>query len=527
MTWSQPKLSGPQPLPRSLHSACLIGTKMYIYGGWVPIKNESGDSKDSSASTENDRRNMIQPMLHEKEWKCSNSLGILDLETWTWIHNSPETTNDSTPKGRAGHCAVPISTRMYIWSGRDGYKKAANKNQVCYNDLWYLETEPPTTPTKPALIRANTNTLEIYWGQLTNADYYIVQTLIYEEPSTNQSNSQHASESQVSKVKDETNDESQPALKKTKLAPRLESNVWYYSGTFSTNMGLVTNVWIPKENTQLIDERMIDTNNPPKFQEKGYERIDLESGSSYKMRICGVNACGLGPWSEVAALKTCVPGFPAAPAAIKIIKDGAGGASITWEVPQGSHDILEYWVYLAVKKSPQSTSINANNHATAFIKVYAGKENSCIVPSSQLSQALICTKQKPSIIFRLAAKNSKGLGPATQVRWLQDAVPPTPTPTTSPNTTPTSSQTPSTPTSAPNPVPASTLASTPTGTSTTVAEPGPDPDVKVEPATPTAPAAAPPAGPTSTPTSATPATGTDNPKPAAVDLLDIRQNVQI
>lgn len=43
------------------------------------------------------------------------------------------------PKARAGHCAAAVATRLYIWSGRDGYRKC-NNYQVCCKDLWYLET---------------------------------------------------------------------------------------------------------------------------------------------------------------------------------------------------------------------------------------------------------------------------------------------------------------------------------------------------------------------------------------------------
>lgn len=50
-----------------------------------------------------------------------------------------DTLEDNIPRARAGHCAVAINTRLYIWSGRDGYRKAWN-NQVCCKDLWYLET---------------------------------------------------------------------------------------------------------------------------------------------------------------------------------------------------------------------------------------------------------------------------------------------------------------------------------------------------------------------------------------------------
>lgn len=55
-----------------------------------------------------------------------------------------DTLEDNIPRARAGHCAVAINTRLYIWSGRDGYRKAWN-NQVCCKDLWYLETGKATT----------------------------------------------------------------------------------------------------------------------------------------------------------------------------------------------------------------------------------------------------------------------------------------------------------------------------------------------------------------------------------------------
>lgn len=471
MTWSCPKLMGPAPLPRSLHSSSVIGSKMFIFGGWVP-HHEAGDSKDWSPAIENDPKLPLPPIIHEKEWRCTNTLGVLDLDTLTWVHATQETSDDSAPRARAGHCAVPISTRLYIWSGRDGYKKAANKNQVCYHDLWYLETEPPSAPTKPALIRAGHNTLEIYWGQLTNADFYLMQIMCYDAPPS---------------VLPVSSNDGQQAGKKPKLEPKAKKNVWYYAGTSTNNIGLVENVWVPKESTQVIDEKMIDTNNPPKFKEGSYEKLELEPGTAYKLRICGVNACGLGPWSDVAAFKTCVPGFPAAPAAIKIVKCPEGGAAVNWEAPLGSAEILEYSVYLAVKARAERAAPNA----LAFIRVYNGPQNSCTVPQSQLSQAYIDTKQKPAIIFRIAARNNKGSGPATQVRWLQETssanASAPPAAAASPATpatpaTPASSLTPSTLTTTAattTQAPATQTTSNPTAASTT--------SIPTTPATPTTP----------------------------------------
>lgn len=46
---------------------------------------------------------------------------------------------ESSPQSRSGHCSVALNNRAYIWSGRDGYKKF-NDTQVCFRDLWFLET---------------------------------------------------------------------------------------------------------------------------------------------------------------------------------------------------------------------------------------------------------------------------------------------------------------------------------------------------------------------------------------------------
>ena len=55
----------------------------------------------------------------------------------------------------------------------------------------------------------------------------------------------------------------------------------------------------------------------------------------------------------------------------------------------------------------------------AFVRVFCGPAAQCVVANSSLTAAHIDTTTKPAIIFRIAARNEKGYGPATQVRWLQ------------------------------------------------------------------------------------------------------------
>ncbi|EDW99309.1 host cell factor isoform X2 [Drosophila yakuba] len=168
MTWSKPRTSGEAPLPRSLHSSTMIGNKMYVFGGWVPLV-----INDSKSTT-------------EREWKCTNTLAVLDLETMTWDNVTLDTVEENVPRARAGHCAVGIQSRLYVWSGRDGYRKAWN-NQVCCKDLWYLEVSKPLYAVKVALVRASTHALELSWTATTFAGAYVLQIQKIEQPLTTSS----------------------------------------------------------------------------------------------------------------------------------------------------------------------------------------------------------------------------------------------------------------------------------------------------------------------------------------------------
>ena len=56
--------------------------------------------------------------------------------------------------------------------------------QVCCKDLWYLETDKPAVPGRVQLVRASTNSLEVCWGSIPQADAYILQIQKYDMPPT-------------------------------------------------------------------------------------------------------------------------------------------------------------------------------------------------------------------------------------------------------------------------------------------------------------------------------------------------------
>lgn len=103
-----------------------------------------------------------------------------------------------------------------------------------------------------------------------------------------------------------------------------------------------------------------------------------------------------------------------------------------WEPPKDldSGPIKEYSVYLQTrtKNPPTTTGITdpksqqpslSASELLHFTQIYCGPDSNCVATSEVLSQAYIDMSSKPAILFRIAAKNEKGYGPATQVRWLQ------------------------------------------------------------------------------------------------------------
>ncbi|KAK8778473.1 hypothetical protein V5799_020186 [Amblyomma americanum] len=109
MTWTRPNVSGHIPGPRDGHSACVVGQRMYVFGGYDELVDQ-----------------------------FTQDVYFVDLETMEWQYVP---TKGQPPQWRDFHSAWAIGHRMYVWGGRgDIQGPYHSQNEMYFNRMAFLDT---------------------------------------------------------------------------------------------------------------------------------------------------------------------------------------------------------------------------------------------------------------------------------------------------------------------------------------------------------------------------------------------------
>ncbi|EEC07745.1 hypothetical protein IscW_ISCW006465 [Ixodes scapularis] len=224
-------------------------------------------------------------------------------------------------------------------------------------------------------------------------------------------------------IKTEEGAETKSAIQEAvaKPSPAKRDGMWFDVGIFKETSCLVSHFYLPSEQTERKDDD-VDVVSVP--DHSMLQKQELLPGTAYKFRVAAINAAVGGPGAR------CLPSRPAAglPGGPFRHQDQQGprrSPPVLGGAPGNPGDVTEYSVYLAVRSATtgdgagSAKTVTSNPSQLAFVRVYCGPQAACTVPSASLASAHVDMTSKPAIIFRIAARNDKGYGPATQVRWLQ------------------------------------------------------------------------------------------------------------
>lgn len=166
--WTAPPVKGKPPSPRDKHTACLVGSKLYVFGGFGPsavagngdvnegsdddedaedaVSEDSGDEDVSAEEEEDDGPNM--------SFTWFNDMHVLDVMSMEWQELE---TKGTKPTPRAAHAAFIASVKeqgssenenkMILFGGRD---PSGRRNDLFSFDLQTLEWTKEGSKSPPA-----------------------------------------------------------------------------------------------------------------------------------------------------------------------------------------------------------------------------------------------------------------------------------------------------------------------------------------------------------------------------------------
>ncbi|KAL5290879.1 HCFC2.2 family protein [Megaselia abdita] len=387
LTWSKNSIEGRIPRPRSLHSACVVGTKMYVFGGWTVIDEHLGDFETPAS------------------WTCCRDFLAFNLATFSWefFTNEDEAESYKYPPKRAGHSAVAFDSRIYIFSGRYYNIKEKPAAQIYHRDFWCLDVVKPNTFPVLQLIKAATKFLELKWNIVLCADIYVLQIKPKKSP-LHTGICQASGEKLFFKLL--KNQSGKLELQNVRSDLSNMAQEWLTVGFFRQDKATVNGFFSPAD---VMVTNEMNSDQVPYVDEM--TKLELQPDTTYEFRICAMNSRGLGPWSTIFEFKT-----------LKNVESNTSSIDISL-VPGGIHI---KWRILNFKKSTEPVTYSVqllrehpNRGQPFYDEVFSGHETECSLSSTWLKSAHYeVFENKHAVFFRIQSYNQHCVLNSSEFKWF-------------------------------------------------------------------------------------------------------------
>lgn len=139
--------------------------------------------------------------------------------------------------------------------------------------------------------------------------------------------------------------------------------------------------------------------------------VPLAKASSYEVRIRGENALGPGTWTQT-SFKTVVPGLPSSPVDVDINVKDRELIHLSWSSVDAGRADVQFCIFIATRAVQKNAAKNV-----VWKKIWVGRECRATIARNDSNCKNMLVENGKTAQFRIAAKNSKGFGPATQIKF--------------------------------------------------------------------------------------------------------------
>ena len=348
----------------------------------------------------------------------------LSVEDRYYSHN-PSLLQKHLPPGLAGHTLTvnQKTSDAFLLFGRNDERsdKSGNSSPIS-SDIYKLTLGKPKKIKKASTMKVTGKNAEIVFSTVPNAESYRIE--IRKRPKQENTNKI------VNPIIPMTSSKIQKigSLKPIKLQPIQISNPGSLKPIGVSKQASITSnspayQWklvknLKKKDVKKSDEQLQPENQRHVIVETFFEdendassEVPLAKASNYEIRIRGENALGSGPWTQT-NFKTVVPGLPSSPVDVDINVKDRDFINLKWNSVDAGKADVQFCIFIATRAVQKNAAKNV-----VWKKIWMNRECKATIARNDSNCVNMLIENGKTAQFRIAAKNSKGFGPATQIKF--------------------------------------------------------------------------------------------------------------